>query len=85
MCPPPPLTTKEMLLLVMLPYSLNKTTNFYSYSTEFQGSVLAPIMFLVYIKDIQKGVRATLAYFADDTKLMKKTETIEDCKKLQTR
>ena len=63
MCPPPPLTTKEMLLLVMLPYSLNKTTNFYSYSTEFQGSVLAPIMFLVYIKDMLKGVKSYISLF----------------------
>ena len=36
-----------------------------------QGSVLAPIMFLVYINDISEGVSSYINLFADDAKLLK--------------
>ena len=36
-----------------------------------QGSVLAPIMFLVYVNDMTEGVSSYLILFADDAKLLR--------------
>ncbi len=48
-----------------------------------QGSVLGPILFLVYINDLEEGVTGKILKFADDTKLFTKTKEIGDKKKLQ--
>ena len=37
-----------------------------------QGSVLGPILFLVYINDLEEGVTGKILKFADDTKLFTK-------------
>ena len=43
-----------------------------------KGSVLGPILFLVYINDLEEGVIGKILKFADDTKLFTKTKTIGD-------
>ncbi len=48
-----------------------------------QGSVLAPIMFQVYINDIHEGVTSYMNLFADDAKLLKIINNKEDCLALQ--
>ena len=48
-----------------------------------QGFVLGPILFLVYIDDLEEGVTGNILKFADDTKLFRKTKEIGDKKKLQ--
>ena len=48
-----------------------------------QGSVLGPILFLVYIDDLEEGVTGNILTFADDTKLFRKTKEIGDKRKLQ--
>ena len=48
-----------------------------------QGSVIGPILFLVYIDDLEEGVTGNILKFADDTKLFRKTKEIGDKKKLQ--
>ena len=48
-----------------------------------QGSVIGPILFLVYIDDLKDGVTGNILKFADDTKLFRKTKEIGDKQKLQ--
>ena len=49
-----------------------------------QGSVLGPILFLVYINDLEEGVTGKLLIFADETKLFRKTKEIGDKQKSKT-
>ena len=48
-----------------------------------QGSELGPILFLVYINDLEEGVTSKILKFADDTKLFRKTKEIGDKQKVQ--
>ena len=48
-----------------------------------QGSVLGPILFLVYINDLEEGVTGKILKFADDTKLFRKVKEIWDKQNLQ--
>ena len=40
-----------------------------------QGSVLGPILFLVFVADITEVVESDMILFADDTKLYRKIES----------
>ena len=48
-----------------------------------QGSVLRPILFLVYIDDLEEGVTGNILKFVDDTKLFRKTKEIGDKQKIK--
>ena len=48
-----------------------------------QGSVLGPILFLVYINDLEEGVTGSILKFADDTKLFRKPKEIGDKQNFQ--
>ncbi|CAM5097662.1 unnamed protein product [Natator depressus] len=48
-----------------------------------QESVLGPILFNLFINDLEKGVNSEVAKFADDTKLLKIVKTKADCEELQ--
>ena len=48
-----------------------------------QGSVLGPILFLVYINDLEEGATGKILTFADDTKLFRKVKEIGDKQNLQ--
>ena len=52
-------------------------------SGALQGSVLAPIMFLIYVNDMPEGVRSYMNLFADDAKLFWKIRNQRDCEELQ--
>ncbi len=44
-----------------------------------QGSVLAPIMFAIYINDMAEGVTSYMNMFADDAKIVREIAKEEDC------
>ena len=48
-----------------------------------QGTVLGPLMFLLYINDITKDIDSPLRMFADDCLLYRIIESTEDTTKLQ--
>lgn len=48
-----------------------------------QGSVLGPILFIIYINDLPDVVESTMYLFADDTKLMKEIKMMLDTIALQ--
>ena len=48
-----------------------------------QGTVLGPILFLIFISDIDKDIESIASMFADDTRVLGKIETINDVENLQ--
>ena len=49
-----------------------------------QGSILGPLMFLLYINDLPKVVEnSSIAMYADDAKIFIESKSINDCLKLQ--
>ena len=49
-----------------------------------QGSVLGPILFVIYINDLPDSVLSNLLLFADDSKVYKSIANVEDRTQLQT-
>ena len=48
-----------------------------------QGSVLGPLLFVIYINDLPENIKSSILMFADDTKLYRKIDSNEDYTLLQ--
>jgi hypothetical protein len=48
-----------------------------------RGSVLAPLLFLLFVNDLPNWIRTNIKMFADDTKVWETLSCKEDSKKLQ--
>ena len=48
------------------------------YSGVPQGSLIEPILFLIYINDLPNVINSKINIFADDTKMESKFDTVED-------
>ena len=48
-----------------------------------QGTVLAPLLFLLYINDIPNNIQCTLRLYADDILIYSTIQSTDDCNRLQ--
>ena len=48
-----------------------------------QGSVLGPVLFVVFINDLPEVVKSLCSMYADDTKIYRSVDTVHDCVRLQ--
>ena len=48
-----------------------------------QGSVLGPLLFIIYVQDLPQWVANSIMMFADDTKLWTRISKLEDSESLQ--
>ena len=48
-----------------------------------QGSALGPLLFVVYVNDLEENVAGLISKFADNTKIGGVADSEEDCQRIQ--
>ena len=48
-----------------------------------RGSVLGPVLFIIFIDDIEENVASKILKFADDTKLIARVGTVQEVERLR--
>jgi len=48
-----------------------------------QGSVLGPLLFLIFINDLDEDISSNILKFADDTKIFREVRNCTECSHLQ--
>ena len=48
-----------------------------------QGSVLGPVLFIIYVNDLPDIIHSSIQMFADDNKVFNKITCSSDCEELQ--
>ena len=85
---PPPPPTQSPLTRGHLPcgdtFAWSQGCPYKTGTTVPQGSVLGPILFLIYINDLEKEIGSNILKFADDTKMFRRVESQEDRHQLQS-
>ena len=48
-----------------------------------QGTVLGPVLFIIFINDLEQNIASTVRFFADDTRISRKISGMNDVRELQ--
>ena len=61
----------------------DKLVRIYGNNTKVDDGSLGPLLFLIYINDLEDGIVSNIIKFADDTNVFRREQTRQECRILQ--